>query len=43
MFQALIKQSQIGVEQGKGSGKHLFSREGRIGKTVGFPGRPTPI
>jgi hypothetical protein len=26
------------IRTGKGSGKHLFSRRGRIGKTVGFPG-----
>jgi hypothetical protein len=26
-----------GTWRGKGSGKHLFSRGGRFGKTVGFP------
>jgi hypothetical protein len=33
----------MGIEPGKGSGKHLFSRGGRIGKTVGFPGVRYPV
>jgi hypothetical protein len=36
--------SQIGRArtERKGSGKHSFSRGGRSGKTVGFPGRFVP-